>query len=411
MNNSVRKDYDVIIVGAGLAGCAAATFLSQRELSVLLLDKAGFPRDKVCGDGFSGPSLVMLRRMGVLDKIKQIDPWNIEHVTLSSPAGTVLRTHAPYIDKDICGGMVIPRETLDHLLLDHVKELPHVQVMENTTVKDLVPEDNRVGGVIAQHNGQSETLTETFTETFKGKYIIAADGAYSFIAKKLGLFNNNSKHRAFAIRAYFENTANMGDAIELHYDPALTPGYGWLFPTGKNSLNAGVIVFNRYKDHNNIKELFHSFIRNNPHAKKYLDNACMKEHSLKGWPLTYGSFSSPRAKQNVLLTGDAASLIDPLTGEGILYALKSGEFAAEFIGNGILNNLPPKMIAHQYDRRLKKAFKWKEFMPGYLFQSMFNIKWLLNLGIKRAAKNPKKAKILASVIGHSLPKSRLFFNF
>lgn len=407
MNIPSRKEYDVIVVGAGPAGCAAAAFLSKQSLTVLLLDKSSFPRDKICGDGISGPSLVILRRIGILDKIKHIDPWNIEYVTLSSPAGTNLHVHTPFIDQDVYGGMVIPREKLDQLLFEHVKSLPYVEALEHTTVKDLVIEENKITGVIAELKGQKETITDTF----KSKYIIAADGVHSMIAKKLGLYNDKPKHRAFAIRAYFENTTDLSDAIELHYDPALTPGYGWLFPTGKNSMNAGVIVFNRFKDHKHINKMFDSFIHNNPNTQKYLKNANIVEHSLKGWPLTYGTFSSRRAKDNVLLTGDAASLIDPMTGEGILYALKSGEFAAEFIGSGILNSLPPKTIAEEYNRRLKKEFKWKEFMPGYIFQSLFKIKWLLNLGIKRAAKNENKAKILAGVIGHTLPKSKLFFNF
>jgi geranylgeranyl reductase family protein len=403
MSNPSRNQYDVIIAGAGLAGCSAAAFLSQRGLSVLLLDKETFPRDKVCGDGISGPALTMLRRIGVLDKIRQQNPWKIQRVVVSSPSGTTIKVKSPYIDKDIDSGYVLPREKLDHLLFDYVKDLPHVEAFENTAIKDLVMEGKKASGIIA--------TTGSETEEYRAKYIIGADGAHSPIAKKLSLFNDNPKHRAFAIRAYFENTRDMEDAIEIHYDPATIPGYGWIFPTGKNSANIGVIVFNRFKDSKGIEKLFETFISSNPHALEKLKNARMIEDTLKGWPLTYGPFPSKRTWGNVLLAGDAASMIDPLTGEGIFYALKSGEFAAEAIGNAVLNSLPHPYAAGQYERLWKKAFKWKEYMPGYLFQTFFNKRWILDLSIKRASKNKKTAATLAGVIGHNLPKSKLFFNF
>ena len=225
---SAENEYDVIVVGAGPAGCSAAAFIAKQGFNVLLLDKAVFPRDKICGDGVSGPSMSILKRMDVLETIlKQANPWNIRNVLVSAPSNITLKAEVPYKDDGIDGGYVIPRKILDALVVEHLKSIPNIDVRENVKVTGLVYKGDRVCGVMGQF--------KKIPVEYRGKYIIGADGAYSTIAKKVSLFNDVPKYRAFAVRAYFDNVEELEDTIELHYETFTLPGYGWLFPTGKTS--------------------------------------------------------------------------------------------------------------------------------------------------------------------------------
>ena len=247
-------------------------------------------------------------------------------------------------------------------------------------------------------------------ETFMGKFIIGADGVHSTIAKILSLRNDNPKHRGIAMRAYFDNVENLNHEIEIHYEESILPGYAWIFPTSEHTANIGVGILTRFADSTGIRDLFYRFLERNNLARIKLANAQMIENSLRGCPLPIGSFPSERSYRNVLLVGDAASFVDSLTGEGIYYALRSGEYAAEAIDLTISKSNRVEGVGTIYEKLWKKEFQWKEFYSGYLLQSILNKKYLANFGIYRASKSSKKAETLAGVIAHKLPKWKLFSN-
>ena len=134
----MKKKYDVIVVGAGPAGCSASYFIAGRGYEVLLIDKAKFPRDKACGDAISALSLDVLDRMDVSGKIDSINPQRIDEVAISSPAGEIVRCKVPSADGLRDYGYTIPRKDFDFLLLEHVKGISNVSVLENLGVKDLI---------------------------------------------------------------------------------------------------------------------------------------------------------------------------------------------------------------------------------------------------------------------------------
>jgi flavin-dependent dehydrogenase len=247
-------------------------------------------------------------------------------------------------------------------------------------------------------------------EMFTGKIIIGADGVHSTIAKILSLRNNNPKHRGLAMRAYFDNVENLNHEIEIHYEESILPGYAWIFPTGEHTANVGVGVLTRFADPTGIRDLFYRFLERNNQARIKLTNAQMIENSLRGCPLPIGSFPSERSYRNVLLIGDAASFVDSLTGEGIYYALRSGEYAAEAVDSTISRSNRMERVGAIYEGLWKKEFKWKEFYTGYLLQSILNNTYLTNFAVNRASKSTKKAETLAGVIAHKLPKRKLFYN-
>ncbi|MCP4134639.1 MAG: geranylgeranyl reductase family protein [bacterium] len=397
-----KKDFDVIIVGAGPAGCSAAYFLSTQGYSVLLLDKASFPRDKICGDGIGSHSLSLLEKIGALEKIESIKPHKTSFVSVSAPNSQIMKGKIPSVNGLRDFGYIIPRMKFDFLLFDYIRSSTETTVLENFSVTDLLYDGEHACGVRGLYNNSTEELT--------AKCIIGADGANSIVARKLSLYNGAPKHRAIAVRAYFENVEGLDDSFGIHYDEAVVPGYGWIFPTGESSANVGVGIFNKHKDSKRVKELFEIFIEKNKFAQAKLKNAVMVEKSFKGFPLTCGSFPSKRNAANVLLIGDAGSFIDPLTGEGIYYALKSGELSTIAIMTGLSNKNKFNSIGDLYENLWRKDFRWKDFIPGYILQSFLSKNAIVNLSINRAAKKEKNAATMAGVICHVVAKKKMFFN-
>ena len=389
------KCYDVVISGAGPAGCSSALFLAQKGYSVLLLDKATFPREKVCGDGLTAASSAILEEMNVMDLVRlRLGPLMVcKGVTLFSPAGTVVQGRLSQ-DGSLTGSIyVIPRKELDDCLIACVKEHSTITVLENTAVTDIIMDGDRARGVRSSGG-----------EWF-GRVIIAADGAYSPIASRLNLANKEKKHHGFAIRAYYSKVEGLTDSIELHYDKSMLPGYGWIFPAGKQRANVGVGLMTRFKDQRALKQLFERFVAENAFASAKLKNAVMEPGTLRGWPLPFGSFQGKRGRGNVLLTGDAGSFVDPLTGEGIYYALKSGRYAAEAAARALVEE-ETRAFMH-YEELWRKEFLFRKFTLEYAFQPLLNNEFLLESLMRFAAKKQTRANLLAGVIGHNLKKRDL----
>lgn len=390
-NSLMKKNYDAIIVGAGPAGCSAAIFLARNNFNVCLMDKETFPRDKTCGDGLGGPALNMLHKIGVLGKIEEGGYWPIEGMLIASSSGHSVRHKGNASDKFVREyGMAVPRKILDDILLNEVKSYSNVDVLEGAKVVDLLMDNTNTDGVIASINSQEITI--------KGRFIIGADGAHSIVGSNCCLHNRNQRYKAISVRAYYSNVSNIGHAIEVYYNKELLPGYGWILPTGKSTANVGVILYNRFKAAKNITAQFHKFINETPLIKDKFAYAEMQKNSYKGWPLPLGSFPGRRSNKNVLLIGDAASFIDPVTGEGIYKAMRSGELAADAISKTIEESNPPEHVSLVYENLWKKEFK---FFPGYVFQYLLSKPSLVDFGIKTYSKNNKLFKLAWKLAGPS----------
>jgi len=389
------KSYDVVISGAGPAGCSSALFLAQKGYRVLLLDKATFPREKVCGDGITAASSTLLEEMGVMDRLRlRLGALMVcKGVTIYSPAGTVVQGRILQAGSLTGATYVIPRKEFDDSLISCVKEHSAITFLENTSVTDIIMDGDRARGV------------RSSAGDWFGRVVIAADGAYSPIASRLHLANKEKKHQGFAIRAYYSKVEGLTDSIELHYDKSMVPGYGWIFPLGNQRANVGVGLMIRFKDQRGLKQLFERFVGENAFASAKLKNAVMEPGTLKGWPLPFGSFQGKRGRGNVLLTGDAGSFVDPLNGEGIYYALKSGRYAAEAVARAL--DEEDTRASGYYEKLWRKEFSFHEFTLGYALQPLLNNEFLLESLMRFAAKKQTRANLLAGVIGHNFKKRDL----
>jgi menaquinone-9 beta-reductase len=311
-----KKKFDVIIAGAGPSGSAAAIVLGEKGLSVLLIDKESFPRDKTCGDGITYKALPALKRLGLEDKIKADSPFFTNGYTLVFRDNSKLIFEKPPAEDALA--YIISRHHFDNILLEKALSFESVTFLPDTKVTGLHYEGSILRGV--EINGEK-------TE-YEADIVMDATGVNSI----LGKCNKEAQSCALAVRGYYSNVSDLNNTIEVYFSDDILPGYFWIFPTSATTANIGGGTFQNIVEEKkiNIKQLLNDFVEKHPVASKKLKNAKL-EGILKGGkiPLAFGDFSWSRVRENLLLIGDAGGFVNPITAEGISYAMKTGIYAAE----------------------------------------------------------------------------------
>ncbi len=318
-----QPQYDALVVGAGPGGATAATFMARAGLKVLLVDKAVFPRDKVCGDALSGKTVDVLQRLGLIDTVEAAPNLVAWGITFSSPYGAEVDVQfRDPATATMHPGYVVAREEFDGLVVDAAKAAG-AEVWENVAVTGLVRDGARVTGATLKREGVEQTVT--------ARVVIGADGAYSVVARALGFEQLDERHYCAGLRQYWEGITNFHEhnLIELHFVDEAIPGYFWIFPMANNRANVGIgMLSSEIKKRDiNLKQLLQRCIEHPQFAERFKDARPLEK--MRGYGLPLGSRPRPLSGEGWMLVGDAASLIDPFSGEGIGNAMISGEFAAK----------------------------------------------------------------------------------
>ena len=381
--------YDAIVVGAGPGGSTAATVLARKNLRVLLLDKEGFPRDKVCGDAISGKSVDVLRELGMLDDLVRDESLGSWGVIFSGPMGDeVSIPFTKMMDQPVAPGFVSRREVFDELVFKHARAAG-AEIRQHTTVTDLLFEDGVVVGVrLKNEHGEIEEI--------KSKVVVGADGAYSVVARSLGMTQLDEKHYCAGLRSYYKGVEGFNDHnhIELHFVDESIPGYFWIFPMPNGMANVGLGMLSSVvkKKSVQLKPLLEVLV-NHPRFKDRFKNA-ERIGPVKGWGLPLGSKPRSMAGDGWMLVGDAASLIDPFTGEGIGNAMVSGWKAAEWIDRSVAANDHSELFLKQYETEVMDRLR-NELRLSHAMQRLGNWKWLLNTVIKKASRSEELADAIS----------------
>ncbi len=308
--------YDVAIVGAGPGGSATAHYLAQRGLRVLLLDKATFPRDKTCGDGLTPRAVGVLQDMGLVDELMRVGHV-IKRFEVFAPNRTSTRDVITVRDGLPNFSLVVPRLLLDDRIRQRAVD-SGAEFVSGLQVNDVQRVNTHVE-LKTEHNGTRET--------HQAKLAVIATGANTRLLMQVGLLKA-LPNVMVASRAYFEGVRGLSDIWTLRFDDVPMPGYGWIFPTGTETANIGVGYFREGRSAS-AAQPFAQFLQSPP-VRDMLANA-KQVGPVKGYPLRDDFLTSPTFSNRILVVGEAAGLVNPLTGEGIDYALESGRIAAHHI--------------------------------------------------------------------------------
>ncbi len=377
-------DYDVIVVGAGPSGSSCAAFLGRRGIKTLLVDKASFPRDKACGDGITGKSLQVLKELGISNKLELCQYMVIKSVSVSCSGVDEFRV--AHADNTQNIGYGCKRQIFDNVIFGLAKE--HADVLENFTVTDVIMENGKVSGIkgVAKNGEEKE---------FRTKVVVGADGANSVVAKRLGAGGFKADKSYVAARAYYEGVNIAGNNLEIHLPDELLPGYFWIFPVGDNVFNVGlgVMADEVQKRKLNLKTMMEYMIKKSYLSEKFKNARQVSE--IKGWNLPTGAQKRRRAGDGFLLVGDAASLIDPFTGEGIGNALTSGKLAAGVICDAVKRGDFSYKTLRNYEveinRKMGKGFRMQQ-LAVWIMKS----KLLFRALMRELSENTKDSKLVFS---------------
>ena len=377
MNTSLR----ILIIGAGPAGCACAIELANKGIPSVIIDKAKFPRDKICGDALSGKVLAYIKRLNPLwvNELEDLSTYMPSHgINFFAPSGKNLRlkfnlsaSKEPLKNP----GYVATRVNFDHWLVEKVKGNKLIQFIDETEIRKY-----RLVANVWHAESTNGTL-------YVGDLIIACDGAYSTFAKNIGLLKTEPKHNSFGLRAYYKNVKFEDDEnfIELHFIKDLLPGYFWIFKLPNNEFNVGVGLSAAVVDSKKIKlkKKFEDIIQNNPLiAPRFKDAEKIEEVKLWGLPL--GSKKRKLYGQQYLICGDAAMIIDPFSGEGIGNALCSGYTAATTIIEQIEKQDYSEQSLKNYQSRLEQKIG-PELALSTKLQYLANYPSLFNFVVRKVS--------------------------
>ncbi len=369
--------YDVIVIGSGPGGSTAAIFLGKAGKKVLLLDKAKFPRDKICGDAQGSRASAIFKELGIYEAYKKIPGQKIYGLTLSSPNGKVVELDVAPRDQD-SPGWVHKREIFDNFYHEQAVKFSEFKQFD---VSQTLVENRQVVGV----KGKFPDGTEG---EFRAPLVIACDGAISGIARQFGVGNNPPGHLIVATRQYWKGVTGMTDRIEIHLVDHLLPGYFWIFPlpNGEANVGLGMVTKDMAAKKVNLKEAQLKEIKENPLFKERFKNAVPLE-DVRGWSLPVASHHRKCYGAGYLLVGDAASLIDPLSGEGLGNAMIAGKIAAKIAVEALEKKDFSENFLKKFDTELWNEMG-AEVQTSYRLQKLATqFPQLINVLVERAQKD------------------------
>jgi geranylgeranyl reductase family protein len=360
------------VVGAGPGGAATAYHLARHQARVLLVDKSTFPREKVCGDGLTPRGVRAIQKMGV-------DPLEPGFVRIDA-----LRTHGagdvvidlPWPDLDDFPriGLVRTRYDLDHLLVRRAVDAG-AEFREGVEARNPILDGNWVTGAVVGWNGQVNDV--------RARFVVAADGASSRFAGHAGVRRDRTRPLGIAARRYYRSPRPQEPLFEsflnLWDEDGLMPGYGWIFPVGDGVLNVGAGLLNTFKSFAKVsaRKVFDVFVKQLPSEWGVVEENAIGP--LLSGPLPMGMNRTPLCVPGLLVVGDAGGIVNPFNGEGIAYAIETGELAAELIADALARNRPG--IAHMYPILLRERYG-RYFHVGRGFVKLIGNPTVMRLSVK-----------------------------
>lgn len=328
---------DVVVVGAGPAGSTTAYHLAQAGLSVSLLEKTAFPREKVCGDGLTPRAVKQMIAMGI--DTSESAGWIHSKGLRIVGGGHTLELPWPELSSYPDYSLVSPRAHFDEVLARQAAKAG-ADLHQSTHVTGPVFDD-RTGeliGVTARSVDEKGRKTGQ-EHRFLAPLVVAADGNSSRLALSMGRAKRDDRPMGVAVRTYYKSPRSNDDWLEswleLWDGENLLPGYGWIFGVGDGTVNVGLGVLNTSDAFQNVdyRELLLRWLEQVPSEWGFSEENMTQP--VRGAALPMGFNRQPHYGRGLLLVGDSGGMVNPFNGEGIAYAMESGTLAAEYIAQAL----------------------------------------------------------------------------
>ncbi len=323
---------DVAVIGAGPAGAAAALRLAQLGVAdVVVVDRSEFPRDKTCGSGLSPKGIETLKSLGVWADVAS-DAYAIGGLRLVTPGDREVYVSAG----DTAAAAICARRTLDDRLLGRARALG-ARFVPRFVASELRREGGRVAGVVARDGRE-----------IRARFTLVADGGHSTFAP-----DSRPRRRLQAVMGWWEGVRFRPHHVEMIFDRALIPGYGWLFPESDTRVNVGICYEDPHHEENG-RRLFERFL--GKHYGRRLQGA-VQMGGLRGHPISYTFTMGRLASPGRLAVGEAGRMVHPATAEGISQAMRSGMLAAEAVADVLAGRRDERVALAGYEAACRRAFR------------------------------------------------------
>jgi geranylgeranyl reductase family protein len=347
---------DVLVVGAGPAGSSAAWHLATAGLDVAVLEKARFPREKVCGDGLTPRGVKALADMGV--DVSPAAGWVRHRGLRVFGGGQVVEVDWPRLSAWPDHGLIRSRRDLDPMLAAHAERAGARLHTEVAVTEPLLDEAGRVVGVRAEEGPGREPTT------WRARLVISAEGLSGRLAKALGVVRREDRPLGVAVRRYVRTPRTHDDYLDISFDLTADgpdadsmPGYGWSFGMGDGTANVGFgLLDTRRAGSADPRTVLRRWLTTLPPEWQLGEEHAVTP--LRGAGLPMALQRTPAYTRGLLLAGDAAGAVNPCNGEGISYAMETGRMAAETAVDAlrIPGGLAREAVLRRYPERLRTGY-------------------------------------------------------
>jgi geranylgeranyl reductase family protein len=408
-----QDDADVIVVGAGPSGSTAAYYLAQAGLNVLLIEKSRFPRDKVCGDGLTPRAVKSLVAMGV--DVTEEAGWLRNKGLRVIGGGMRLELDWPELSSWPGYGLVRTRASLDEQLARRA-QAAGAKLLEGTTVTGPVLDDTgRIVGVETTSETEEKSKARSRSDnterangssvTYRARVVVAADGNSSRLSIAMGLRKRDDRPMGVAVRTYYTSPRHDDDYLESWLDlwdgDRLLPGYGWIFGMGDGTSNVGLGLLNTSDafGKTDYRELLKSWLRSMPEEWGYVEEN--RTEPVRGAALPMGFNRTPHYHKGLVLAGDAAGMVNPFNGEGIAYAMESGELLARVVSQALARptRAETERVLRSYPEELQNAYG-RYYTLGRVFVELIGRPKLMRYATSRGMHHPQLMRFALKLLAN-----------